>query len=52
MLLASSSALPVFQPFHKKKKHSMGMGCHCYEWIAVATQAASGEREHCLFVVL
>lgn len=34
--LASSSPLPDFQSFHKKKKHSMGMGCHCCEWIALA----------------
>lgn len=37
--LAPSSPLPFFQSFHKKMKHSLGTGCHCCEWVAVAAQS-------------
>lgn len=35
------SASCFFQslPVHKKKKHNVGMGCHCYDWIAVTAQS-------------
>lgn len=35
------SASCFFQslPVHKKKKHNVGTGCHCDDWIAVAAQS-------------